>query len=203
MGQLAEAKARLASAGTEAEQAKVKIEHGERELKEKEPRAKKAAKEGEGLGKEWEGARKEREELKKRVAGLEWDEDVESELLERKAAVSGKMNGLLEVSSLIALNRTRRRLLTSSPSLLVSHRNETTSNLDSLRRTSPTRIPQPTSIEPRSRDSSPTSSTSTNRTTTRRRLSRSALEESSTTSSSRTRRSPPLSWGTRTVSRSE
>jgi len=127
MGQLAEAKARLASAGTEAEQAKVKIEHGERELKEKEPRAKKAAKEGEGLTKELEGARKEREELKTRVAGLEWDEDVESELLQRKAAVSTKMNGLLEVSSLLASTQTRRGSLTfSSPSLLFFLRNEIT-----------------------------------------------------------------------------
>ena len=48
LGQLAEAKARLASAGTEAEQAKVKIGLAEKEIKEKEPRAKKAEKEGGG-----------------------------------------------------------------------------------------------------------------------------------------------------------
>ena len=97
MGQLAEAKARLASAGTEAEQAKVKIEHGERELKEKEPRAKKAEEEGEGLGRELETARKEREQLTKTLAGLEWNEDVESELLQKKSAVSEQMNALYEV----------------------------------------------------------------------------------------------------------
>jgi structural maintenance of chromosome 2 len=99
MGQLAEAKARLASAGTEAEQAKVKIEHGERELKEKEPRAKKAEKEGEGLTKELDAARKEHERLITTLGGLEWDEDVESELLQKRGTVSTKMNELLEVGS--------------------------------------------------------------------------------------------------------
>ena len=43
MGQLADAKALMASAASEAEQAKMKIGLLEREIKEKEPRAKKAA----------------------------------------------------------------------------------------------------------------------------------------------------------------
>ena len=88
MGQLAEAKARLAQAGTEAEQAKVKIGLAEKELKEKEPRAKKAGKEGEGLLKELAGKRADVDGLRKRVDGAGWDEGRETELL-RKQAESG------------------------------------------------------------------------------------------------------------------
>lgn len=104
MGQLAEAKARLASAGTEAEQAKLKIEHGERELKEKEPRAKKAAKEGEGLGRELEQARKEMAELEKKVDGLGWDEQVEGELGKRREVLKGEIDVLTEVRSTCPLS---------------------------------------------------------------------------------------------------
>lgn len=98
MGQLAEAKARLASAGTEAEQAKMQIDLAERELKEKEPRAKKAEKDGEGLTRELDGARKKKEELVAALAGLNWDEDEENSLLQQKAEVATEMNRLLEVS---------------------------------------------------------------------------------------------------------
>ena len=74
MGQIAEAKARSAAAGTEAEQAKVKISLAEKEIKEKEPRAKKAEKEGQGLIKELESKRAEVVKLKQRVEGSGWDE---------------------------------------------------------------------------------------------------------------------------------
>lgn len=103
MGQLAEAKARLAGAGTEAEQAKMQIELAERELKDKEPRAKKAEREGEGLTKELAAARKEHDELTTAIGSLGWDEDEEKALLKRKAEVATSINGLLEVCASLSI----------------------------------------------------------------------------------------------------
>jgi len=97
MGQLAEAKARLAAAGTEAEQAKMKIGLAEKEIKEKEPRAKKAEKEGEGLIKEFTAKKADVEKLSKRIGGSDWDEAKERQLLGQQAEHSQKMNELLEV----------------------------------------------------------------------------------------------------------
>ncbi|RSH76747.1 Structural maintenance of chromosomes protein 2 [Apiotrichum porosum] len=96
MGALAEAKARLAAAGTEAEQAKVKIGLAEREIKDKEPRAKKAEKEGEGLLKELATKRADSEKLRTRVDAAGWDEDKERTLLERQAEHSQKIAQLSE-----------------------------------------------------------------------------------------------------------
>ncbi|WWD19905.1 hypothetical protein CI109_104374 [Kwoniella shandongensis] len=96
LGQLAEAKARLAAAGTEAEQAKVKIGLAEKELKEKEPRAKKAKKEGEGLIKELASKRAAVEKLKKQVESAGWDEGQESELMETQAKHQSRITELLE-----------------------------------------------------------------------------------------------------------
>ena len=98
MGQLAEAKARLAAAGTEAEQAKVRIGLAEKEIKEKEPRAKKAEKEGEGLLKELATKRAEVEKIRKRVEGAGWDEGRERELAEKQAEHGAKVTELMEVS---------------------------------------------------------------------------------------------------------
>lgn len=96
MGALAEAKARLAAAGTEAEQAKIKIGLAEREIKDKEPRAKKAEKEGEGLIKELAAKRAEVEQLRARVNACDWDEDKERSLLERQAEHGQKIAQLSE-----------------------------------------------------------------------------------------------------------
>ncbi|KAK8853473.1 hypothetical protein IAR55_004180 [Kwoniella newhampshirensis] len=96
LGQLAEAKARLAAAGTEAEQAKVKIGLAEKELKEKEPRAKKAEKEGEGLLKELTSKRAAVEKLKKQVDSAGWDEGKERELMETQAEHQSRLAELLE-----------------------------------------------------------------------------------------------------------
>lgn len=98
LGQLAEAKARLAAAGTEAEQAKVKIGLAEKELKEKEPRAKKAEKDGEGLIKELAAKRTQLEKLRKQVESAGWDEQQEREMLESQAQHQSKMTELMEVS---------------------------------------------------------------------------------------------------------
>lgn len=98
LGQLAEAKAKLAAAGTEAEQAKVKMGLAEKEIKEKEPRAKKAEKEGQGLIKELESKRNDVESLRQRVEASGWDEGKEKSLLEKQADHSQKINELLEVS---------------------------------------------------------------------------------------------------------
>ncbi len=98
MGQLAEAKARLAAAGTEAEQAKVKIGLAEKEIKEKEPRAKKAEKEGEGSLKELATKRAEADKLRKRVEGAGWDEGRERKLVEEQAEHGSEVTELMEVS---------------------------------------------------------------------------------------------------------
>ena len=97
LGQLAEAKARLAAAGTEAEQAKMKIGLAEKEIKEKEPRAKMAEKEGEGSLKELAGKKAEMEKIRKRVEGAGWDEGRERELTEKQAEYGAKNSALLEV----------------------------------------------------------------------------------------------------------
>ncbi|BEI84504.1 hypothetical protein CcaverHIS002_0411080 [Cutaneotrichosporon cavernicola] len=96
MGELAEAKALLTAAGTEAEQAKVKIGLAEREIKDKEPRAKKAEKEGEGLVKELAAKRTEVDQLRARVKASGWDEDKERSLLERQAEHGQKIAQLSE-----------------------------------------------------------------------------------------------------------
>ncbi|ORY22381.1 RecF/RecN/SMC [Naematelia encephala] len=96
MGQLADAKAQQAAAGTEAEQAKVKIQLAEKEIKEKEPRAKKAEKEGEGLLKELATKKAEVSKISQRVESAGWDEGREKELLEKQAYHGQKVTELLE-----------------------------------------------------------------------------------------------------------
>ena len=98
LGQLAEAKARLAAAGTEAEQAKIKIGLAEKEVKEKEPRAKKAEKEGEGSLKELAGKKTEVDTIRKRVQTAAWDDGRERELAEKQAEHSANVAELMEVS---------------------------------------------------------------------------------------------------------
>jgi structural maintenance of chromosome 2 len=98
MGQLAEAKARLAAAGTEAEQANLKIGLAEKEVKEKEPRAKRAEKEGEGSLKELVSKRAHLEKLRKRAEGAGWDEKKERDLLQRQDTHSAVMTELIEVT---------------------------------------------------------------------------------------------------------
>lgn len=98
MGQLAEAKARLAAAGTDGERARVEIGLGEKELKALEPRAKKAASEGEGLGKELREAKGEVEQLKKGLEGLGWDEEEEKTLVAKREEVKARIAELTEVS---------------------------------------------------------------------------------------------------------
>lgn len=97
MGQLAEAKAMMAAAATEAEQAKMKIGLLEKELKDKEPRAKKASKEGEGLTKEYDSAKKKLETLRASMGKMDWDENREKELSNRKAELDERIAGLVEV----------------------------------------------------------------------------------------------------------
>jgi structural maintenance of chromosome 2 len=99
MGQVASAKAALAAAGTEAEQAKVKIGLAEKEIKEKEPRAKKALKEGEGLAKELEARRKEVGLLEGKVGKSGWDEGRETVLGEKRKGASDRLVELMEVST--------------------------------------------------------------------------------------------------------
>lgn len=97
MGQVAQAKAALAAAGTEAEQAKFKIGLAEKEIKEKEPRAKRAEKEGSGLVKELESKKGEVERLKKKVDGSGWDEGKEREGEERRRGAQERLVQLMEV----------------------------------------------------------------------------------------------------------
>ncbi|KAJ9117568.1 hypothetical protein QFC22_004418 [Naganishia vaughanmartiniae] len=96
MGQLADAKALMAAAATEAEQAKVKIGLLEKDLKDKEPRAKKAAKEGEGLTKEYEAAKSKLEALQASMAKMDWDESKEQDLSARQAELNERIAVLSE-----------------------------------------------------------------------------------------------------------
>jgi structural maintenance of chromosome 2 len=96
MGQLAEAKARVAAAGTEAEQAKVTIGITEKELKEKEPRAKKASKDGEGGLQKLESEKKKLEQVNAKLAKLDWDEEKEQGLSQRRADLEEKIATLSE-----------------------------------------------------------------------------------------------------------
>jgi structural maintenance of chromosome 2 len=108
MGQLAAARAKLASIGSEAEQARLRTEHLQRELKDKEPRAKKAEGEGRGLISELESTKEARAKLEAELANLGWDEQSEvdlraakekasaqvRELVEKKDAIRGRLAGL-------------------------------------------------------------------------------------------------------------
>nr|ODN92186.1 nuclear condensin complex protein [Cryptococcus depauperatus CBS 7855] len=96
LGQLAEAKARLTAAGTEAEQAKMKISLAEKELKEKEPRAKKAEKEGAGLIRELQDKKAQVEKLKAQVESAGWDETQEKQILGAQAEHQTKITELME-----------------------------------------------------------------------------------------------------------
>ncbi|WVN90046.1 uncharacterized protein L203_105281 [Cryptococcus depauperatus CBS 7841] len=96
LGQLAEAKARLTAAGTEAEQAKMKISLAEKELKEKEPRAKKAEKEGAGLIRELQDKKAQVEKLKAQVESAGWDETQEKQILGAQAEHQSKITELME-----------------------------------------------------------------------------------------------------------
>jgi structural maintenance of chromosome 2 len=98
MGQLADAKARMAAAGTEAEQAKVRIGLAEKEINEKEPRAKKAEKEGAGLVQDLARKRGDVEKLRARVDKSGWDEKREQTLVARQLDLEHKLSSLSEVS---------------------------------------------------------------------------------------------------------
>lgn len=96
MGQLAEAKAKMTAAQTEAEQAKVMIAIAEKEIKDKEPRAKKAAKEGEGLTTELTNAKKQLESFKSKVSELDWDEEHETRLNQAKSDLEDQIARLTD-----------------------------------------------------------------------------------------------------------
>lgn len=110
MGQLATAKALASTLGTEAERAKARIDHLQKEVKEKEPKAKKAASEGKGLLGELEQVKKERVALEKALGKLDWDEEKESALRDRKDVESKAVRKLLEVSGFLRLRRYRLNL---------------------------------------------------------------------------------------------
>lgn len=97
MGQLATAKSLASNMGTEAERAKARIEHLQREVKEKEPRAKKAEKEGKGLIGELEKAKAEQSALEKVLSKLDWDEEKEASLRDKKDTEGKAVRKLLEV----------------------------------------------------------------------------------------------------------
>lgn len=97
MGQLATSKTLASNMGTEAERAKARIEHLQREVKEKEPRAKKAEKEGKGLIGELEKAKSEQRALEKVLSKLDWDEEKEASLRDKKDTEGKAVRKLLEV----------------------------------------------------------------------------------------------------------
>ncbi|KAI8451653.1 hypothetical protein BY996DRAFT_7280118 [Phakopsora pachyrhizi] len=94
MGQLAEAKQNLADILSGAKQAQVKISHLTKELKEKEPKAKKLEKEGGGAVLELERAKAEKSQLEKILEKMEWDEDTEKKLRQRREQEFGMVKKL-------------------------------------------------------------------------------------------------------------
>lgn len=98
MGQLAQARALASSLGTEAERARARIEHLQKEVKEKEPKAKKAAADSKGLMSELEQTRKEQKALEVALGKLDWDEEKEGSLRDRKDVENAAVRKLLEVS---------------------------------------------------------------------------------------------------------
>jgi hypothetical protein len=186
MGQLADAKAQLTAAGTEAEQAKVKIGLAEKEIKEKEPRAKKAEKEGEGLLTELDSKRNNVEKIKSRLQGAAWDEEKERQLLESQAEHSGRMTELLEVrTSHRQLNV--RQLADRFSAVMLSSPASQPSTFRTL-------IPRQTSIAPKSRVWWPHCWTLIRKISRARPRLRFVLVESSTTSLLRTRKLVHNCW---------
>lgn len=96
MGQIAASRGKASTSSTEAEQAKARIEHLQRELKEKEPRAKKAALDGNGLLAEFEKAKETVQKLTKEIDTLDWNEEKEEALREKKETAGRQVRDLLE-----------------------------------------------------------------------------------------------------------
>lgn len=86
MGQLANAKQKVADLVSEAEQARVKIDHLTKELKEKEPKAKKLEKDGGGAALELQKAKAEMKQLEQALEKIDWNENAEQDLKQRRDA---------------------------------------------------------------------------------------------------------------------
>ncbi|KAI7954759.1 hypothetical protein MJO28_005159 [Puccinia striiformis f. sp. tritici] len=95
MGQLAHAKQQVADLASEAEQARVKMGHLNKELKEKEPKAKKLEKEGGGAAFELQKAQAEKKQLEQTLEKIDWDENAEVTLRQRRDAESDTVSKLL------------------------------------------------------------------------------------------------------------
>lgn len=96
MGQIANARNKASTSATEAEQAKARINHLQRELKEKEPRAKKAQSEDTGLTKELQKAKELVQRLTTELGNLDWDENRETNLREKRENAGKAVRELLE-----------------------------------------------------------------------------------------------------------
>lgn len=97
LGQLADAKTRLAAASTEEEQARMRMGMVEKEMKEKEMKWKAVEKEaGEGT-KSLEKGRKEVEALKRKVDATGWDVDKDRDAGIRAKAAREEVRTLTEV----------------------------------------------------------------------------------------------------------
>ena len=100
MGQLADAKARLAQASTEEEQSRVKLGMSEKELKTLEARWKEVEREaGEGK-RNLEAMRAEIEKFRKKVAETGWSAEKEQEGEQALRAARNEVRQLTEVSAL-------------------------------------------------------------------------------------------------------
>lgn len=96
MGQIANARNKASTSATEAEQAKARIDHLQRELKDKEPRAKKAQSEDSGLTKELQKAKDLVQRLTAELGKLDWDENRESSLREKRESAGKAVREFLE-----------------------------------------------------------------------------------------------------------
>lgn len=93
-GQLQDARARVAAAATEQEQAKIKIAHLEKRIKEEEPRAKKAKEQNAGLLSELEGLRAQSQKLEAQLGKLGFEPGQEEEMYRRQSSLQQSIRGL-------------------------------------------------------------------------------------------------------------
>ncbi|KAK4052017.1 Structural maintenance of chromosomes protein 2 [Microbotryomycetes sp. JL221] len=96
MGQLAQARALASNLGTEAERAKARIDHLQKEVKDKEPKAKKAASDSKGLVSELDKTRKEVASLEAALSKMDWNDEKEAALRDRRDVENAAVRKLME-----------------------------------------------------------------------------------------------------------
>lgn len=184
MGQIADAKGRLAKASAEEEQTNCNLQMQQKELKVLEARWKEVERDAGDGKKKVEAMKGAVEQFRKKLITCGWNAEMEE-------ALETKLNNLR--TQVRDLKQVRVLTTPSLINLTSSQRNATQSSEALAASTSTTHHPTPTSIEAKSKAASAPSSLSERRTTTKPPLSRSPPVPASITSSSRTRKSGRIS----------